>query len=669
MKNSYEFWIKKWQKSKTFRVENDRIKPKSYLFSSFPKTNMYGFQNGNIRQILTGDFLARYQRMAGYNVLFPTGFDSLCLSAFLENKRHNNTIDDEISAIFEEQMLNLGVGIDDLKEIDLKHNDYLADLQLAFIELYEKGYIKYNYIEVYQDKRKQKIFDSYFKNSSLSPNRILAFYLDISEVKENITKSIEALPLSFDFKNELFKILEPSQSLTIPFLVTNGSKLNITLKEPQFMGGISFILIHPDYIDFSQYTLYEEYSAIEKYLADDNTNDFGVFTGTYAVNPLTGKKIPIFVSVKFDIDIYVANPYLNSNDRQMAIEEGLPYVDVVQNGVFIESDFLNGLSLDEGKKLLIDNFLAAEMATVNTYYSKDKILLSSLDTYGALIPFLKDNDNNIYSLKSFLPLTFSAKFRPILSEDIDVPGSLMSGSINHLFSTGMLPFLALLYDDIGASTSIFSPEALKAYAQWKGIETLTISPKELFELVFFPICIKAIIEKEKGANLPPLFQNIILVNDTFDDNYELMSRANNNLFDLSKQLKVYGGDAVRGYFLSKPLNQDFIFSEDELASFANLLMAIESYFNEDFVSSNNLGEKIKSLIKESNKLIGEKNIEGYIALLLNFYKTILWKERPTKKQALVFLKLLYPIIPFLVEDLYKEVFMGKYLISDDGWIL
>ena len=126
MKNEESYWIREWQKSKNFRVENDRLKPKSYIFSSFPKTNLCGFQDANVRALLAGDFFSRYQRMAGFNVLFPTGFDSLGLTSYMENKRHSNTNNDDISLIFEEQMLSLGIGMDDQKSLELKHEDVLA---------------------------------------------------------------------------------------------------------------------------------------------------------------------------------------------------------------------------------------------------------------------------------------------------------------------------------------------------------------------------------------------------------------------------------------------------------------------------------------------------------------------------------------------------------------
>jgi Leucyl-tRNA synthetase len=663
-----KYYIEAWQKSKNFRVENDRIKPKSYLFSSFPKTNLYGFQDGNIRTLLFGDFYSRYLRMAGYNVLFPTGFDSLGLSSYMENKKRSNVINDDISLLFEEQMYQLGIGIDPQKKMDLKHEEFISSLQLSFIELFERSYIKYDKIKVYQDKTGKKILDSHFAKKNLSLNLIKAFYLDISSIQENLISNIEALPLSLEMKQDLKNMLEPKQSITIPLSVSNGAKLEITFTEPEYMGGISFIAIHPDYIDFSMYTQYEEFAAIEAYLSDENTNDFGVSTGNYAINPLTGKKIPLFVSVKYDCPIYVANPYLIPEDRITATEEGLSVIDVVQNGVFIESDFLNGIPEAEGKELLLNQFGQAEIGVLNAYNSKDKILLSSLDTFGALIPFFADSEQNLYSLKHHLPFLLSAKFRPIISDDIDVPGNMISGSMNHLCSTGMLPILAMLYDSIGASSSIFSKEAVRTFSEWKGIDLLTIPATEVYEYIFMPLCIWTIIEKEKMVKLPPLFTCLQPAGQVKDDMSRVLSRSNNNLIDLSTLICQYSADALRLYFLSKPLDQDFLYAEVELARLENLRKTIEAFFAKPFLLQSQIKDEFDQMVQACLKHLAHKEVHLYIEEVLSFFKSKLWNTGLTHKQGLIFLKLLYPVCPFLAEEVYQTIFKGKYLISDDGWI-
>ena len=78
-------WYKKWQMDKSFIIENDVLKEKIYIFAPFVRTNQFGFQNADIRNIIAGDCLARYQRLQDKNVLFPTGYHSLCNSSFIES--------------------------------------------------------------------------------------------------------------------------------------------------------------------------------------------------------------------------------------------------------------------------------------------------------------------------------------------------------------------------------------------------------------------------------------------------------------------------------------------------------------------------------------------------------------------------------------------------------
>ena len=666
MKQSYDYWIKRWQDSKSFCVENDRFKPKSYILTEFPKTSTFGFQNGDIRIPLIGDVFSRYQRMAGYNVMYPIGYDSLGLKSFLENKKMSNILNDDIATLFKEQLLKLGVGIDESKEIDLKHNEYLTILQLAFIDLYERGYIKYDNIIVYQDEQQKKIIDSYYKNDNLSPNRVKAFYLDISECTDLIVNRINALNVDKNVKEELLNMLEPKRSIEVDFLLTNGKRITAELKNPEYMGGISFISLHPDYIDIEEFISLDELGALELYLSEHNSNDFGLFTGYYATNPLTGNKIPVFISVNYDEPVHIAIPCINKADYDCALAEGIRVLDVVQDGVFIQSDFLNGVDVSLAKDLLIDNFIKADMCNVNYYYDKKNILVSSLDTLGALIPFLKDSDNQIYSLKKHLPFIFSPQYRPILGSDVDVPGRTIEGSINHIFSSGMVPVLSLIYDEIGGSSSIFSADLIRIFNEWDGIQTYILNSSQLFVEVFIPCVIMAIIEKEKGVKLPPLFKELLIVQPIFDSKGSMIERSNNNLLDFNKLLKEYSADAIRLYFLSNNY-ESFNFNKILLNEYQLLVEEIEEFFYKGFANSNSLGPKFKEFASNVTEQLNSKNIYEYSKIVVDFYNNVIKESKITSKQALLFLKSIYPLMPFMADDIYKEVFKGKYLISDDGW--
>ena len=132
-------WYKKWLLNRGFILENDMLKSKSYIYTTMPKANQFGYQNGNIRGIIASDIYARFDRLNDYNVLFPLGFDTLASSSFQESKKNNNLLDDEIPNLYIEELKELGIGINDYKLINMRHNEYLVSLQEAFIDLYEKG--------------------------------------------------------------------------------------------------------------------------------------------------------------------------------------------------------------------------------------------------------------------------------------------------------------------------------------------------------------------------------------------------------------------------------------------------------------------------------------------------------------------------------------------------
>ena len=109
----------KWQNEKYFVIDGDRIKEKCFVFSSFPTSNLYGFQNGKIRSAIAGDLLARYHRLQNRNVLFPVGFNTLSQSAFIESRKSSNALTDDISNLFYNQLLRLGIGAGILKDVVL----------------------------------------------------------------------------------------------------------------------------------------------------------------------------------------------------------------------------------------------------------------------------------------------------------------------------------------------------------------------------------------------------------------------------------------------------------------------------------------------------------------------------------------------------------------------
>ena len=157
-------WYKKWQDNLIFQTGSNLLNENSFVFSYFPRTNQYGFQDGKLRSILLADMYSRFLRLKGNNVLFPVGFHSLGASSILE-ERKSGTDEEAISDLFYNQLVELGVSINEEKLIDMKEDTFLRLLQQAFIDLYEKGYILYKNKTIYYDEKNNKIYQDFIKKS------------------------------------------------------------------------------------------------------------------------------------------------------------------------------------------------------------------------------------------------------------------------------------------------------------------------------------------------------------------------------------------------------------------------------------------------------------------------------------------------------------------------
>lgn len=659
----YNSILKLWDKNKCFVIENNRIKPKKYIYTPFFRANSNGFNNLDIRRLISSDVMARFYRHTYNNVLFPTGYNTLANTAFIENKRLSD-ITDSVSDIFNEQMVKLGIGINPNKDINMNSNEYLSLLQQSFIDLYKKGYIKYDYCSCFYDKTNNKIFDRINKPSELPITNLKSFYFDISSILDKLVNKIFNIDLDIDIKNKMIDFLNPKSFLSITLSISTGEELNIKMDEPETLGGVSYILINPEHIDVTNFIEPSEEESVISFLNDNNSNDV-VFTGVFAKNPLTGEDIPIFISLLFDKPYHLGIPGVNLEDRDFAMSNDLDIIEILEDGVLIQSDFISGYDRLTAREMMIEAFVDAEIASNDNVYEHTKILISSLDDYGALFPFLEEKDQNIiHSLEGYLPYRITEKLRAELDSSCDIIGSTMSGTINNLYIEGINPILAILYDDIGFVTSIFSDDAKVEYQNWNSIDYLCIKDNDLSYSLFMQLVFQTILENELDIK----FNNanfIVKTKQIVDNKGVEISKKNNNVVDFDKLLNTYIPDSIRLYLLSKPLDEDFIFINNSLKEMNDLANKIISILSNDS-NSKRLEFVIYNLTKDFKDALDNKDVCKYVALLLEFFNNDI--RGLSDEHALTLTKLIYPICPFISEDIYQKRFNGKYSIVNEDFI-
>ena len=656
----YDDLYQKWQDDKYFVIDGDMLKEKRFVFSSFPTSNLYGFQNGKIRSMVIGDILSRYHRLQNRNVLFPIGFNTLSQSSFIESRKSSNSLNDDISKIFYNQLLRLGISINQNKVIDLRKNGYISNLQLNFIELYEKNYIKYHNAIVMQDDKTNKIYDSK-NNDNLEKKSMRVFELDVKDILPNVIQDINDLNINDDIKNELINFFKPHNVLKLNLNCSNNNIIHIEMENPEYLGGVSYIFLNPELVDIKEYISLDEYNDIKEYI--DNPKNLFVYSGVTALNPLTGGNIPIFISNLYGCGIYLGIPSINDEDMTLALNEGFEYKEILEDNILKNSDFLDGMDIKSAHNAIYEAFVGAEIAEESTGFSHTSILIHQLDKFGALFPFL-EYKNNISSLKDYLPFNFSSQFRPILSNDVKIPGNPIDGTMASNISTGFVPLVSINYDELGSVESLLTKSSINELNNYLPIDTLIVDKENIINELLMPIIIYNYLKI--NINLPKFINRVIVVDKTIDIKLNDIKRSNNNLIDFDNILDNHNPDAIRLFLLSSKIEDVFIFNEYVIDDLDLYLKKLKNRIIKcEFIDEDNI--KFNIFAENEKKLLDEANLVKYVEEIFNFTDIYVLNEDFSLKDLLIYLRVVHPILPFLSEELYKEIFGGKFSIVDEGY--
>lgn len=683
MANSKEaFFQNEWDKNRLFKLELDRLKHKKFIYTSFPAINQNGFIGGDFRRFLLADLYARFYRMNSFNVLYAMGYNNLATSAMLEEKKQRDNNNKELYLKFRDELKLLGVGFDSEKEIIMNDDAYIRYIQEAFLALYHKSIIKYQKETIYVNKS-SKLFHSfeiekrkdkyYVKDSKdeLTQKEENVFVLDISKMGDSIAKEIEKIDLLSIYKHQLLNFLEPKEYLDIPLNTTANSRLTITMDNPEFLAGISFICLNPNLFGIAPFISEEELPSVENFLLLNSESKKAIFSGTLAINPLTSYEIPIFISNCFsDTSIYLGIPSLRNEDFDFCLQYGLDHLDVLEDDILINSDFMSELNTIQARRKIIDTFTYEDMGTLRITYKRKNIIISSLDKFGCIIPILKDvSTDDLYPLDDNLPIKFSNRYRPVIpnEENMKLSGSLLPITLSKLFCNGLACIGSKLYDENNGITNPFSKGAIPDFNRFGEADLYICKENELFQEVFIPIVMQLIVSEYHNIPYFPVAKKILIEEPTYDQFGLVMAKNNNNLVNISEDIQTYSADAIRLFYYSVSLTESLNYDIKEILGYHQFVHLFKKCFYNEFLADNYaLDLPIHQLVNDVNKAITNQEVSKIVGRITSFFKNKIANQGMTKDQAFVLLKLCSIFIPHTCEEIYKDVFKGKYfLITED----
>lgn len=655
--------INKWKENHVFNLEKDRFKTKRIITTSISSIDSYSMTCQSLYPYILADCYNRYYKMLGENIFYPVSLNIHSYTSY--NFISNHYIESEECFVKYSNVLDLmGVGYDNNSFNNYSSDYILKQIDDIFIKLYNKD-IFYEQDYVYTDSLGIKIYNNYeikeendniydsSTNQKLNLSKSEYLYFNIKSYTDKIDILINKLDLSNDEKEELTYKLGKRKFLDI-YLNNYKDEINLTisLEEPQLLGGVVGVILNPNYIDVTKYVEESEQEVVNHYLV--NGYQEGVFSGNYVTNPLTGKDILIFISYDFEEAVHPLIPSINISDVKYSNYFGLDEIVVVEDEIMINSDFLNGMSKCDAKKIIEENFIAEGMASYSYKYIKNKLIISKKEGYGVLIPlFIKDDNDLIISSKDYLPFYYNNKMKPKVSNEdnlenyYDISGFEFTDS----FLQGIFRYLQGRFDTV----------VKESINKVTNNELYICNKNNIIEEIIIPALIEYALGEYNDKNyllydLKPCSEETLKLYNTKDINFT------NDIIKTTPQ------DAYRMYILNNNIASDFEMTKIHLSKYEQFIEELQKLYNNGFNDDSYLFEqKLYNMSLELKKYIEQNQFALYIEVIMKFFYEELLANKMSNREAIIYLKLVSIVCPFTCQEIFSNTFDKDFFIVYEEW--
>ena len=422
-------WQDRWEKEGVFHATSDFTKPKYYPLVEFPYPSGQGLHVGHPRPYTALDIIARKRRRQGYNVLFPIGWDAFGLPTenyAIKNKVHPRVITKKNIARFKEQIKSLGLSFDWSREIDTTDPSYYKWTQWIFLQLFKHG-LAYKKEMAVNWCTSCKIV---LANEEVVSGRCercggevihkvkSQWMLKITAYAQQLIDGLEGLDFIDRVKTQEINWIGRSEGAEVDFMSTAGDPVKVYTTRPDTLFGATYMVISPEHALIEKWSgVLKNLDEVRKYQAEAaKKSDFertelakektGVeLKGVSAINPVNGKEIPIYISdyvlSTYGTGAIMAVPAHDTRDWEFAKKFDLPIIEVVaggdvekeaftdvQTGTLVNSDFLNGLEVEQAKKKIIEWLAEKNLGRSKINYKLRDWVFSRQHYWGEPVPMV-----------------------------------------------------------------------------------------------------------------------------------------------------------------------------------------------------------------------------------------------------------------------------------------
>ena len=705
-------WQRYWDEHKTFKTTEDKDKKNYYALDMFPYPSGQGLHVGHPEGYTATDIISRMKRMQGYNVLHPMGWDAFGLPAeqyALNTGNSPREFTKKNINNFRRQIKSLGLSYDWDREVNTTDSAYYKWTQWIFEQLYKRGLAYEAEIPVNWSPdlgtvvANEEVIDGKTERGGFPVIRkpMRQWVLKITAYADRLIDDLEDLDWPEAIKEQQRNWIGRSVGATIDFKVDGqDEQLEVFTTRPDTLFGASAITIAPEHELVASLTTPEQKEVVEAYVAEiSHKSDLertdlakdktGVFTGSYAINPVNGEKLPIwladYVLASYGTGAVMVSAAHDPRDWEFAKKYDLPIIPVIAGGdvekevytgegEYINSDFLNGLTKEEAIETMINWLKEHGVGDKKVNYRLRDWTFSRQRYWGEPIPVIhwEDGETTLVpedELPLLLPKSNDIKpsgtgESPLANlEDwvnvVDENGRKGKRETNTMPQWAGSSWYFLRYIDPHNNELIADPEKLKA---WLPVDLYVGGAEHaVLHLLYARFWHKFLYDLGVVPTKEP-FQKLVNQGMILGNNHEKMSKSKGNVVNPDDIVEQYGADTLRLYeMFMGPLDASIAWSEDGLNGankFINRvwnLLIDENGQLRDRITTINEGnldliynQTVKKVTEDYEKLHFNTAISQLMVLVNEFYKA---DSLPLEYvEGLV--KLISPITPHMAEELW-----------------
>ncbi|MGG1149316.1 leucine--tRNA ligase [Bacillus wiedmannii] len=709
-------WQGYWEENKTFRTPDETEKPKFYALDMFPYPSGAGLHVGHPEGYTATDILSRMKRMQGYNVLHPMGWDAFGLPAeqyALDTGNSPAEFTELNINTFRNQIKALGFSYDWDREVNTTDPNYYKWTQWIFLKLFEKGLAYVDEVPVNWCPAlgtvlaNEEIIDGKSERGGHPVERrpMRQWMLKITAYGDRLLEDLDELDWPESLKDMQRNWIGRSEGAEVHFNIDGtDEKFTVFTTRPDTLFGASYCVLAPEHALVADITTAEQKEAVEAYinsvkmksdlerteLAKEKT---GVFTGAYAVNPVNGEKLPIWIAdyvlATYGTGAVMAVPAHDERDYEFASTFNLPMKEVVKggditkeaytgDGAHVNSAFLDGLNKEEAIVKMIEWLEVTSAGNQKVTYRLRDWLFSRQRYWGEPIPVIHWEDGTMTAVKEEeLPLVLpkTENIRP--SGTGESPLANVDEWVNVVDpetgkkgrrETNTMPQWAgscwyyLRYIDPNNSEALVDPEKVK---QWLPVDIYIGGAEHaVLHLLYARFWHKVLYDIGVVPTKEP-FQQLFNQGMILGENNEKMSKSKGNVVNPDDIVASHGADTLRLYeMFMGPLDASIAWSENGLDGARRFLDRVWRLFIQD---NGELSEKItdapnKELEKAYHQTV-KKVTEDYAELRFNtaisqmmvFINDAYKAETLPKEYVEGFVKMIAPVAPHIGEELWSKL--------------